>query len=239
MRGKALKLAIVGGVVGAIVIALGAKTLVDTSTVPPSPKPYDVAMYDVYSDLLSQQEGPWLYRTLYQLLHPQPEAVLIRVETEPGYDAGEEMASLAEKQMPSRALDKVSIPLVPEKQFQQAVDSATADFLKRNKTILELQRKFHLPHHYDLFAKVEEQAFLKRDPSACQKYAGYERWVELSAVGFNQDQTVAVVHFIDWGGRPCNNTIVGAKGKYRMLQNRGGHWHLLASQIFADWILCE
>jgi hypothetical protein len=133
MRGKALKLAIVGGVVGAIVIALGAKTLVDTSTVPPSPKAYDVAMYNVYSDLLSQQEGPWLYRTLYQLLHPQPEAVLIRVETEAGYDGAEEMASLAdrtvpsnripkldtEKQMQARAPDKVSIPLVPEKQFQR------------------------------------------------------------------------------------------------------------------------
>ena len=39
MRGKALKFAIIMGVVGAIGIALGAKTLGDTSTAPPPPKP--------------------------------------------------------------------------------------------------------------------------------------------------------------------------------------------------------
>jgi hypothetical protein len=197
MRGKALKLAVVGGVVGAIVIALGAKTLVDTSTVPPPPKPYDVAMYDVYSALLQSQEGPWLYRVPFQLLHPQPEGVLIRVDTLSLQDSMP-YESLRDS-LPNEAnRPSPGLGILPEERFKPAVDAAARDYLKRNTGVLELQRKFNLPQ-YDLFSKAEEQAFLKGDPSACQKYAGYVRWVELSAVGFNQDQTVAVVHFIEWG----------------------------------------
>jgi hypothetical protein len=249
MRDNALKLVItMVGVVAAIVLAREAKTLVSTSTVAPSAKPYDMAMYDVYSDLLQYQEQSWFYR----LLVPQPEAVLIRVETEPGYGPEEENASLAggrtfpgdpiskleaQKQRPARALDKgLFISVGADKRFEQALDSAIADYSKRNTSILELQRKFNLPH-YDQFTKAEEEAFLKKAPSACQKYAGYDRWVELSAVGFSQDQTVAIVHFINWRGHPCSNSIVGAEGKYRMLQNRGGKWQVAAKQVFSDWIL--
>jgi len=227
---------IIGGVVGGIVIALGAKARVDTST---APKPYDVAMYDVYSDLLQYQEEPWLYRALY----PQPGGVLIRVETEPGYDADEEFANVFERTVPSdptskrfSALDETSIPVEADKRLKQAIQSAIVDYSKQNTSILELQRKFSLPH-YDLFTKAEERSLLKNDPSACQKYAGYEGWVELSAVGFNQDQTVAVMHIIKWQLRPCSNRIVGATGKYRILQKQGGKWHLSAIQLGAVWNL--
>jgi hypothetical protein len=222
MQGNTLKfVTIMGGVVGAVVIALGAVTLLKNSSVPP-PKPYDVAMYDVYSDLLQTPEESWWIR----LIDPRPEAVLIRVETQPGPDVGIEGA------------------LVPDKRFKQAVDSAIADYLKRNIGILELQRKFNLPI-YDLFTRAEEETVLKSqlpngDASACrafqQKHVGYERWVELSAVGFNQDQTVAVVYLVEWsGGRPlCNSGIFG-RGGYRMLQKRGGKWHLMDNQVFSDW----
>ena len=77
MGGKALRfVGIMGGVVGAILIALGAKTLVVTSPLPSPPKPYDVAMYDVYSALIPNID-PWLSH----LLDPTPKDVLIRVET--------------------------------------------------------------------------------------------------------------------------------------------------------------
>jgi len=230
-----LKLAIVGAVVGAIVIALGAKTLVDDSTAPTPPKPYDEAMYDVYSDLLQESELPEKARQIIALAreaqgHPQPEppeGILIRVETltfqEPGTGGN-----------PTLPRGLGNFP--EEERFKPAVDSAIADYLKRNEQPFQLQRKFNLSK-YDLFTKDEEQAFLRGDPSACQKYSGYMRWVELSAVGFNEDQTVAVVHFIDWGGHPCSNTLVGATGKDRMLQKRDGKWHLLPSRIFSDWIL--
>ena len=217
MRGKASKFAIIMGVVGAIGVALGAKTQEDASKAPPPPKPYNEAMYDVYSDLLQEREPQ------------QPEGVLIRVETltfqEPGPSG------------PPTGLQRWLGIEPEEERFKPAVDSAIADYLKRNTDVLELQKKFNLPH-YDLFTKDEEKSFHFGAHSACQKYSGYERWVELSSVGFNQDQTVAVVHFIDWGGHPCNfHSLIGATGKDRMLQKRDGKWHLLPSRRFSDWIL--
>ena len=217
MRGKALKFAIiVGGVVGATVIALGAKTQEDTSTAPLPPKPYNEAMYDVYSALLQEREPQ------------QPEGVLIRIETLSFKDPSPYEPDGARRWL---GIDP------KEERFKPAVDSAIADYLKRNTDVLELQKKFNLPH-YDLFTKDEEKGFYFGAHSLCQKYSGYERWVDLSAVGFNQDQTVAVVHFIDWGGHPCNfHSLIGAAGKDRMLQKRDGKWHLLPSRIFSDWIL--
>ena len=189
---------------------------------PSSPKPYEEAIYDVYSDLLSQQEGPGLNR----LLSPPLEPVLIQVETLSFQDSAP-----FEPHGAPRGLGV----LPEEERFKPAVDSAIADYLKRNEQSFQLQRKFNLSK-YDLITKAEEQALGKNDPSACQKYAGYERWVELSAVGFNQDQTVAVVHFIDGWRRPCSTTMVSVQGKDRMLQKRGGKWHLLANSVFSDSI---
>ena len=220
MRGKALKFAIIMGVVGAIGIALGAKTQEDTSTAPPPPKPYNEAMYDVYSALLQEQElhlGP-----------QQPEGVLICAET----------LSLKDPSPYEPDGARRLLGIHPEEErFKPAVDSATEDYFKRNTDVLELQKKFNLPH-YDLFTKDEEKGFYFGAHSLCQKYSGYERWVDLSAVGFNQDQTVAVVHFIDWRGHPCKfHSLIGGTFKDRMLQKRDGKWHLLPSRIFSDWIL--
>jgi len=220
MRSNTLKAVIIlSGTVGAIVIGLGAMTLVKDSSVPP-PKPYNVAMYDVYSDLIQTPEESWWGR----LMAPRPKTVLIRLETEPGGPNG-----------------GIEGSLVPEKRFQHPVDSAIADYLKRNNGILELRKSFNLPA-YDLITKAEEKAVLNESipGSACRafqlRHPGYERWVELSAVGFNQDQTMAVVYVVEWrGSRPlCAGGIFGTGG-YRMLQKRNGKWHLLENQVFSDW----
>jgi hypothetical protein len=214
-------LSILVGTVGAIVIGLGAMTLVKDSSAL-LPKPYDVAMYDVYTDLLETRQQSYLDR----LVDPQPKAVLIRVETESGPD------------------HPILGSLIPEKRFKQAVDLAIADYLKRNTSILELQRRFNLAT-YDLITKAEEEAVLDKgvSGSACrvfqQKYGGYDRWVELSAVGFNQDQTVAVVYVVEWrrDGAPCSARRSGTAG-YRMLQKRNGKWHLIENQAFSDVLTC-
>jgi hypothetical protein len=216
MRSKASKLMIItGGVVGAISIALAAKTLVDTSSVPPPPKPYDVAMYEVYSALIPNTEESWLNR----LIDPPPQEVLIRAETLASQNSGINGAyGPSPEGRP-----------VPEQRLKQAVDSAIADYLKRNTTILELQRKFNLPH-YDLFTASEQRSINKGDASGGafqEKPHGYERWIELSSVGFNQDQTVAVVYFVETRGSFW-------KAGYRMLQKRGGKWRLLANRVFSD-----
>jgi hypothetical protein len=211
MRSKASKLMIItGGVVGAISIALAAKTLVDTSSVPPPPKRYDVAMYEVYSALIPNTEESWLNR----LIDPPPQEVLIRAETLAFQNSGINGAYGPSPE----------VGLVPEQRLKQAVDSAIADYLKRNTTILELQRKFNLPR-YDLFTASEQRSINKGDASGRtfqEKPHGYERWIELSSVGFNQDQTVAVVYFVETRGSFW-------KAGYRMLQKR-----LLANQVFSD-----
>ena len=125
MQGKTLKfVSIMGGVVGATVIALGVKTLVGTST--PPPKSYDVAMYDVYSALLQSQEGPWLYRVPFQLLHPQPEGVLIRVDTLSLQDSMP-YESLRDS-LPNEAnRPSPGLGILPEERFKPAVDAAARD----------------------------------------------------------------------------------------------------------------
>jgi hypothetical protein len=223
MRGKALKfVSIAGGVVGAIVIALGAKALMNTSPVPQPSTPYDVAMYDVYSALIPNIEKSWF--------EPPPGEGLIRVETLSFQDSGIDVAH-----KPSTARE-----LVSDERFKPAVDSAIADYLKRNKQSFQLQRKFNFPH-YDLFTKAELQS-ISKGAAAClafqQKYPGYQRWVELSAVGFNQDQTVAVVYFVELTATTegfCSGWTF-ANGGYRVLQKRDGKWSLLANQAFSDWI---
>jgi len=57
-------------------------------------------------------------------------------------------------------------------------------------------------------------------------------------VGFNQDQTVAVVYFVELTAttRDFCSGWTFAKGGYRVLQKRDGKWSLLANQPFSDWI---
>lgn len=228
MQSDTLKLAarVVVGILAALVLATAAIGLRRDFKAPP-PKLYDMAMYDVYSDLLQSQLSWW-----DQLIDRRSEAVLIRTETEPGQDHQ------------VWDLRFVQASLVPEKRFKRAVDLAIADYLKRNTSILELQRRFNLAT-YDLITQAEEEAVLDKglSGSACrvfqQKYGGYERWVEFSAVGFNQDQTVAVVYVVEWrrDGAQCSARRSGTAG-YRMLQKRNGKWHLLENQVFSDVLTC-
>jgi hypothetical protein len=217
---------VVVGILAALVLATAAIKLPRDFKVP-TPKPYEVAMYEVYSDLLQARRSWW-----EELIDPRSEVVLIRTETEPGQD--HQLGEVA----------SVAAHLVPEERFKHAVDLAIADYVKRNSSVLELQRKFSLPT-YDLISEAEERALLreqepKKGDSACrefqQKYPGYDRWVELSAVGFNADQTVAVVYMVEWrGSRPlCRGGIFG-DGGYRMLQKHNGKWHLMRNQVFSDW----
>ena len=166
------------------------------------------------------------------MIDPRPEAVLIRTETGPGQNDQVDLAF-------------VKASLVPEKQLKPAVDSAIADYVKRNSSVMKLQRDFNLPT-YDLMNELEERALLaEQDPSkedsACRafhrKYPGYDRWVELSAVGFNEDQTVAVVYLAEWraSDASCQSGIFG-HGGYQMLQKEGSNWHLINNQVFSEWI---
>jgi hypothetical protein len=202
---------------------------------PPSPaKPYGEAIYDVYSDLVI---GEVANCSLWnKLIDPIPEGVLIRIDTTtatgPGKGPGFEPASLLGNTM-------------PQKQFDPALSSAMADYTRRNKESFQLERRFNLPK-YDLITTAEEKAVLNdeghdQEGSGCvefvRKHPDYYRWVELSAVGFNEDQTAAYVYMVEWRGSSllCRNGIFGHGGP-RILHKRNGKWYLVETGVFADWV---
>ena len=190
---------------------------------PGPPKPYEEAIYDVYSGLLNEE---MTHRPLWtKLIDPIPEGLLIRIDTtiETGTAMGYDLLNQAWPGSGPQA-------------------SAWADFARRNKGSLQLQRKFNLPK-YDLMTKAEEEAALKdqgTDSLGCrefvQKHPDFYRWVELSAVGFNEDQTVAYLYVVEWGGSPplCHLGVFG-HGGLRILQKRNGKWYLMETGA-SDWV---
>jgi hypothetical protein len=203
---------------------------------PGPPKPYEEAIYDVYSGLLI---GEMAQRSLLQkLISRVPDRVLIRIDTtiEAGLGHGSDFEQ-----------HSASLPgnIASQERFDKAVSSAAEDYTRRNKESLQVQRKFNLPR-YDLITKAEEEAVLKdeghdQEGSGCREFTGkhpsYYRWVELSAVGFNEDQTMAYVYMVEWAGSPplCRNGIFGHGGA-RILHKRNGKWYLVDTGVFADWV---
>ena len=58
-------------------------------------------------------------------------------------------------------------------------------------------------------------------------------------MGFNADQTVAVVYIVEHRAavgwiRECRGGIF-ATGGFRMFQKRHGKWNLLKNNVFSDW----
>jgi hypothetical protein len=90
---------------------------------------------------------------------------------------------------------------------QTPPDTALGDYLKINTKTWLLQRNFTLPDLYKLVTGDEIKAFSSR---------GFgEGWIELSAVGFNADRTMAVVY------------MASHDGKSFLLQKRNGKWEVL------------
>jgi hypothetical protein len=228
MQNGTLKV-IAGTVVGIpamILLAIAAIRVGENLEVPP-PKPYEQAIYDVYSDLLQTKRSWWI-----EWIDPLPKAILIRTETKPGVDQHVDDAA------------KIEALLRSEKRFKQAVDLAIADYIRRNSGILELRRQFNLST-YDLITSSEERGFfqsvpLKKGEPVCEavhrKHPGYQRWVILSAVGFNDDQTMAVVYIENWrAGRSVCSGIISGGGGYRLLQKWSGRWHVIGL-AFDNWV---
>jgi hypothetical protein len=193
---------------------------------PGPPKPYEEAIYDVYSGLLNEE---MTHRPLLnKLIDPIPEGLLIRIDTT--IETGTAVIGVYD------LLNKGWSGSGPEA-------SAWADFVRRNKGSgsFELQRKFNLPK-YDLITKAEEEAVLKdqgTESLGCRefvrKHPDYYRWVELSAVGFNEDQTVAYLYMVEWrGSRQLCLGIFGHGGP-RILRKRNGKWYLTETGG-ADWV---
>jgi hypothetical protein len=145
-------------------------------------------------------EAYQVYSALIPELPPNPETKtwFIRIDTLPI----------------GRSLDDQS-----REQWKQArgADTALDDYFKVNGKTWLLQRKFTLPNPYRLVTRDQLKTMFPRH------FRGGnfgELWLELSAVGFNADKTVAVVYMAD----VCTTSCCCAEGNSYVLQKQNGKW---------------
>jgi hypothetical protein len=96
---------------------------------------------------------------------------------------------------------------------QTPVDTALDDYVKVNAKTWLLQRNFTLPKAYKLVTRDEIKAMFPHP-------GGFGNpWIELSAVGFNADRTMAIVYM---------TSHYSGEGKSFFLQKHNGKWEVLS-----------
>ena len=129
------------------------------------------------------------------------------------------------------------ICLRPDAESAKIIGTAVADFIKVNQTKWLLQEKFKLEIPYKLVSsetiisiinpfteKEDWKEFYKQYPDS----GGF---IDLSAVGFNADKSVAVVSKGGWCGSLCG------EGEYHVLQKKDGKWIPLEWKgEFCNWV---
>lgn len=157
-----------------------------------SVQPYSAQeAYEVYSTLLPDE---WTWR------YAKSKILLIRAET-----VSYEMC------------------LTPDAESAKLLDPAILNYRIVNGTTWTLERKLDISKPYDLVPGVTLQAPFKSNGPAGWSNFKLEHpdsvgWIELSAVGFNHDKTVAVVYV----GHHCGGLCGG--GRFSVLQKVEGKW---------------
>lgn len=111
--------------------------------------------------------------------------------------------------------------LVPEKESEELIGTAISDYVKLNeKTWLLQQASFKLGTPPKLISSEELKSIFDRGKWASfyRQYEDSDGLIELSAVGFNSDKTVAVVYM----GHSCGALCGG--GRFHVLQKKEGKW---------------
>jgi hypothetical protein len=160
----------------------------------PVPAPYDVKdAYEIYSLLIPHN---WI------VTEAHAQSLLIQAETQ-----------------------SYPICLNPANEEERSVvGPAIHDFVEANKKKWLLQRMFEVEQPYELLRSEEIKASFRGDSIASRWKAFYARypqsrgWIELSAVGFNADKTIAVVYV----GHHCGSLCGG--GGFTVLERNGGKW---------------
>jgi len=116
----------------------------------------------------------------------------------------------------------------PNEQSQKIVAGALADYEKVNKQKWILQRNFQIDKPYEVL--TEKKIAAVRDDVAGphggwegldRHYPGAYGEIELSAVGFNADRSIAMVYI----GHHCG--VLCGGGEFHILQKEEGHWKSL------------
>ena len=110
--------------------------------------------------------------------------------------------------------------LRPDENWEEKVGPAISDYVRLNAKPSLLQRKINIEVPYQLIAVDELSSAIQKVgwEGFHQQYKHSGGWVELSAVGFNKDKTVAVVYM----GHHCGNLCGG--GGFHVLEKKAGRW---------------
>ena len=140
-----------------------------------------------------------VYSTIIPSVWPWVKTLLIRSETEP-----------------------YNMCLRPEKQYEGRIGPAISDYVKQNQKTWLLQRDLRIDRPYETITPDELKSIFEQGIEGWktfhQKHPDTGGWIELSAVGFNDDKTIAVVYM----GYHCG--IVCGGGEFHVLQKKDGKW---------------
>jgi hypothetical protein len=174
---------------------------------PGPPKPYEEAIYDVYSDLFQQPPSLW-----------------DRLTSRPQYSGG---FAIVDETIVLQ--DGSTLSPSTREEFQ----------VRHYDRTFKLEKKFSL-RNYVLITKTKEGQILRTDEECLafqRNYPGYLEFIELSAVGFNKDQTGASVTIaqVDQHGELCGNNN-GFMKYVELEKNRNGKWRVKKSESFAQFV---
>ena len=119
--------------------------------------------------------------------------------------------------------------IASDKESGKIVDSAIADYKKKNERKWLLQRQFEITKAYEMISSDEINTIFNTEGTEGWK-TFYERHpdsgglIEFSAVGFNASKTVAVVY----AGHSCGSLCGG--GTFHILRKVDGKWKPLRLQ---------
>ena len=114
--------------------------------------------------------------------------------------------------------------LRPEKDWEEMIGPAISDYEKVNQKTWAIKQKFDLKIPYKIVNSDELKAAMA-DGGWDGFYKHYPKsggWIELSAVGFDVDRSIAVVYM----GHSCGDLCGG--GTFHVLQKKDGKWAPLA-----------
>ncbi len=110
--------------------------------------------------------------------------------------------------------------LTPDQGSAEVVGGAISDYNSQNEKVWQLQKKFNLEVPYQIIAPDHFKAAFERGgwDGFYKEYPDSGGLIELSAVGFNPERTVAVVYM----GHSCGMLCGG--GGFHVLQKKDGRW---------------
>ena len=160
----------------------------------------DQAAYEVYSAVLSIPEA-----------HPRAgKNLVVRQETLASFGAYTE----------TNPNPDPGVCLRPDPEWEKIIGPAITDYIRINKTKWRIQENFKIEKPYKIVSSDIILSLIKKEgwEGFYKKYPDSGGFIDLSAVGFNADKSIAVLSKGGWCGDLCGS------GDYYVLQKKDGRW---------------